>query len=260
MTLAARSAGTGTPVVCLPWFGLDGSVTAAALEPALSDWPGLERRYVDLPGTGGSPAGALTSDGVLDAVEEYVAETVGERRFLLTGCSYGGYLAAALARRRPHQVAGLLLIVAGVRIRPADRDLSGVVPAQRREWLAGVGPQWREHLTVALGNRTAAAAEQVAGLLTAAPPGDDDYLGRLRSTGYRLTDEDSPARFAGPTMIVAGRGDGIAGFADQFSALARYPAGTYAVLADAGHYLPFEQPSAFAALVRQWLVAAAARP
>ncbi|TDD66925.1 hypothetical protein E1262_20845 [Jiangella aurantiaca] len=49
------------------------------------------------------------------------------------------------------------------------------------------------------------------------------------------------------------RQDLVAGYADQFAALERYPDGAFAVVPDAGHYLPFEQPAVFADLVGHWL-------
>ncbi|HEX6967357.1 MAG TPA: alpha/beta hydrolase [Micromonosporaceae bacterium] len=254
MRLASDSRGDGLPLIGLPWFGLAGSVLAAALEPAIAAHPGLRRVYVDLPGCGRSPGGPPDSDAVLAAVAEFVDETVGERRFLLVGCSYGGYLAAALARRRPEQVAGLLLVCPAVRIRPADRDLPDLpTESELAVWLRDVPVDLRDHLAQTLGNRSRQAAARVAAALAGSGPGDEAYLRRLWETGCRLSDEDSPAGYPGPTGIVVGRQDGVAGYADQFRALARYPQGSYTLLADAGHYLPFEQPQAFAGVVHAWL-------
>ena len=42
------------------------------------------------------------------------------------------------------------------------------------------------------------------------------------------------------------------GYADQFRRLSCYPADSFAVLDRAGHYLPFEQARALAALVSDW--------
>jgi pimeloyl-ACP methyl ester carboxylesterase len=254
MTLVAESHGAGLPVVCLPWFSLDRSVMIAALEPALAASSGLRRIYLDLPGTGQSSGGPANSDAVVDAVCEYVDREVGAQRFLLAGCSYGGYIAAALARRRPEQVAGLLLVCHGTRIRQADRDLPPApAMAEDADWLVDVPPDLRTHLSIALGNRTRDVADRVAALLAASHPGDEAYLQRLRSTGYQLSDEDSPMAYFGPTSIIAGRQDHIAGYADQFRALANYPRASFAVLADAGHYVPFEQPDLFRGLTLDWL-------
>jgi pimeloyl-ACP methyl ester carboxylesterase len=55
---------------------------------------------------------------VVDAVVEFVAQKVLSPRVLLADCSYGGYIAAALARRIPD----LLLVCSGVKISREDRD------------------------------------------------------------------------------------------------------------------------------------------
>jgi hypothetical protein len=84
-------------------------------------------------------AGEPSSDAVLDAVSETVRSILGSDPYLLAGCSYGGYLAAALARRTPAQVAGLLLVCTGTKIQPETRNLSGVRPATPEPgWLDGV--------------------------------------------------------------------------------------------------------------------------
>lgn len=254
MGLASESHGAGFPVVCLPWFSLDASTMAAALEPALAGHPGLRRIYVDLPGCGRSPGGPANSDGVVAAVAEFIDQEVGSGRFLLAGCSYGGYVSAALARRRPDRVAGLLLICHGVKIGQEDRDLPPApVTSEAALWLGDVPPDLRPHLSVALGNHSRTVAARVGAVLAASGPGDEAYLRRLRESGYRLSDEDSTAVYDGPTSIIVGRRDYIIGYADQFRALATYPRGSYAVLDGAGHYLPFEQPEAFRGLVRDWL-------
>ncbi len=241
-------------MVCLPWFGLDRSVTAMALEPAMAGCPDWRRVYVDLPGCGGSPPGPEDSDGVVDVVAELIEQEIRSPRVLLAGCSYGGYIAAALARRMPERIAGLLLVCSGIKIRKEDRDLpddAGV--AQPDNWLAAVPGGLREHLSLALGNRTPEIAQRVAAVLAASRRGDEDYLQRLRADGYQVSDEGSDAVFAGPTLVVAGRQDRIAGYADQFRALVSYPQATFAAIAGAGHYLPFERPAVFTSLVREWL-------
>ena len=240
------------PVVCLPSFSTDRAVTAAAFDPALSAAGGLRRCYLDLPGHGESPAGPETSDGVVDVVSEFLDREVPGQWFLLAGWSYGGYLAMALARRRA-DVAGLFLVCPGVTIARAGRDLPGGASGDEEPgWLDDVPPRLRDHLDMALGNRTRFMARRIAAVLTASAPGDEAYRDRLQADGYRLSDEDSELRFAGPVAILTGRQDRIVGYADQFRRLSCYPAGSIAVLDRAGHYLPFEQPRALAMLARDW--------
>ena len=255
MELAHDWAGEGVPVVCLAAYTTDRGITAAAFDPALAAGGGLRRCYVDLPGHGDTPAGPLTCDGVLDVLSDFLDRQLGGERFLVAGWSFGGYMAAALARRRPADVAGMLLVCPGIMISQERRDLPAMAGAKDQAepgWLDDVPARLREHLSRALGHRTREMAGRVVALLAASAPGDEEYRDRLRTVEHRLSDEDSAAVFEGPVTIVTGRQDGITGYADPFRRLSCYPAGSFTVLDEAGHYLPFEQPQAFGKIAGLW--------
>jgi pimeloyl-ACP methyl ester carboxylesterase len=63
------------------------------------------------------------------------------------------------------------------------------------------------------------------------------------------------ARYAGPSLLVAGRQDSTVGYAATVDLLDAYPRATLAVLDGAGHALPHEQPTALAGLLAGWLAA-----
>ena len=262
MVLSTRVFGEGRPIVLLPWFSLDSAVMATAFEPVFaavspadsSSDPGWRRIYLDLPGTGGSPPVAPTSDAVLDAVGDTVESVVGAEPYLLAGCSYGGYLATGLARRAPAQVAGLLLVCSGVRIRPEQRNLAGAgASTPQPGWLDQVPVPLHGHFEQAVGLQTTAVARRMAEAFAINGSTDDSYLATLRSTGYPLSDEDSSEPFGGNVMVLTGRQDRVAGYRDQLDALARYPRGDYVMMNDAGHYLPFEAPERFTTCTLDWL-------
>jgi pimeloyl-ACP methyl ester carboxylesterase len=89
--------------------------------------------------------------------------------------------------------------------------------------------------------------------VTAALPGDQEDLERVKSRGYQLPDEDDAGRYPGPACLITGRPDQVAGYADQFRVLGTFPAASYSVVAEAGHYLPFERPGPFRAIAGEWL-------
>ncbi|BDZ59832.1 alpha/beta fold hydrolase [Barrientosiimonas endolithica] len=100
-TLSTEIVGEGTPVVALHGFGPDRRLMAGMLEPVFAGTEGYRRIYLDLPGCGSSAAREIRSTpDVLAAVEQALADTVGDEPYLLVGESYGGYLAAELARQR----------------------------------------------------------------------------------------------------------------------------------------------------------------
>jgi pimeloyl-ACP methyl ester carboxylesterase len=247
--------GDGEPVVLLPWFGHDGSAMAQAFEPVFAGTSRWRRIYLDLPGTGNSAPVDPSSDAVLDAVSDTVGPIVGAEPYLLGGCSYGGYLAAALARRAADQVARLFLVCTGTKLDPATRNLTGVTaPTPEPGWLDGVPTELHGYFGRAIGCQTREVADRIAAVFAASGPTDDDYLEALRSTGFELSNPaDLTSSCNAPTLILAGRSDQIAGYVDQFEDLARYPQASFVALNDAGHYLPFEQPQLFMTLVREWL-------
>jgi len=250
--------GAGTAVLALHGWSPDHRLMLGCLEPVFAGRPGYRRIYPDLPGMGKShaPPSIASSDDVLDAVHDFVDDTIGDAPFLLVGESYGGYIARALARRRADQVLGLALICPiGVAVEHAQR----AVP--RRQVLRA-----NPELLARVDKRT---AEEFAALSVVQTP---ETLRRFRDevkTGLDLTDAEAMARirkrwtlseppegdtpFTRTTLILTGRQDDAVGYLDQFALLPHYPRATFAVLDVAGHNLQIEQPTLFEALMREWL-------
>ena len=120
-------------------------------------------------------------------------------------------------------------------------------------WLAGVPSRLHEYLSHAVGCQTAAAAGRVAAVLAANGPMDEAYFEVLRAEGFALADEGPPAAYERPASFVCGRRDRVAGYRGVYDSLGRFPGADYVLAAEAGHFLPVEQPSLFGAAVRAWL-------
>ena len=69
---------------------------------------------------------------------------------------------------------------------------------------------------------------------------------------WELTPDRAPA-YAGSDVIVAGRLDSTVGYAAAADLVDHYPHASLAVLDDAGHALPHEQPELLRALLGEWL-------
>jgi len=252
--IADDSGGDARPVVCLPMLGMSRVATALAFGPALAG-RGVREVYLDLPGHGDAP-GEETADSqtVLDGVCDWLERHL-DQPALLTGASYGGYLAAGIARQRPELVGALLLVCPGVRVGAQERDLPDrEPPVTELGWLDAAPVELHGHLDRALGRRTRAVVEAVLHALAAGGPGDEAYQDALTDgPGYALADQDADVLFDGPVTIVTGRYDRVVGYADQFRTLRAYPRGTYSVVEAAGHYLPWEQPELLRALTQDWL-------
>jgi pimeloyl-ACP methyl ester carboxylesterase len=244
--------GTGVPLIALHGSGVDHRETEAGVE-AVVPRDGYRRIYPDLPGMGRSTSEGLScNDDVVGLLCDLI-DRIADGQALLLGHSYGAHLARGVAARRPDAVLGLALLCpigAGPGAVPEHR-----VVRQDSDAYAELGPEDR--------------------------PGFDDYfVVRTRTTarryrdcvlpGIRLADEVALTRifagwsvdvggdsFAGPSLIAAGRGDAVAGYAEAVRLADRYPRATLAVLDGAGHALMHERPDLLAPLLADWLARAA---
>ena len=240
--------GSGVPIVALHGAGVDHREIEAAIE-AVVPGAGYRRIYPDLPGMGLSTADGLTcNDDVVTLLGDFV-DGVAAGPVLLVGHSYGAYLARGVAAQRPDAVLGLALVcpvaersrnVPGHAV--VRRDTDAYDELERAQW-AG----FDEYFVV----RTGATARRYRDHVV---PGttlvDEDALGRIFA-GWAV-DVGSGA-FPGPTVIVAGRHDSVAGCADACALLDSYPHAALAVVEDAGHALMHERPALLAALFADWL-------
>jgi len=95
---------------------------------------------------------------------------------------------------------------------------------------------------------------QVAGLALVCPllPDVRDVPEQRVVAGSGEIGDDGPA-YSGPTLVVAGRLDSTVGYAAAADRVNHYPHASLAVVDDAGHALPHEQPDLLRALVAEWL-------
>ncbi|QNN52476.1 alpha/beta fold hydrolase [Nocardioides mesophilus] len=237
--------GAGRPVLVLHGAGVDHREPEACFEPVFDALPGFRRIYPDLPGMGrtAAPDSLRGAEDVLDTLLELAGQVGGGDPYLLIGHSAGAYYAQAMATRAPAQVAGLALVcplVPGVRDVPAHRvavvsddigddDFRGYFVIHTPEMLE----RYERHVAPAAALVDAAALERIGQRWEIAAAGGSAY--------------------AGPTLVVAGRLDSTVGYVGAADLLHHYPHATLAVVDDAGHALPHEQPDLLRALVGEWL-------
>ncbi|MQA84102.1 MAG: alpha/beta fold hydrolase [Streptosporangiales bacterium] len=253
--------GSGTPVLALHGMDVDHREISGSLEPLFADRAGYRRIYPDLPGMGRTPAPETinSADDVLDTLLALVDAVIGEQAFLVVGQSYGGYLARAIASRRPRQVAGLALIcpLVGEQVRAEEVDVPEHVVLHVADDLdldAALEPAMQDEFRNYLVVQTPATLRRfqetvVPGVALA----DHAALARIfERWQLRTAPEQGPA-YTNPTLILAGRQDAIVGHAGSWHLLEHYPRATFAVLDRAGHGLPHEQVGLLTALLAEWL-------
>ena len=251
--------GNGTPILALHGWFVDHRLMSGILEPIFGDHPGYRRVYPDLPGMGRTtaPETVGSSDDLLDAMLGLIDGVIGGEEFLLVGLSHGGYLARAIANRRPGQVAGLALICPlGSEVMGPESDVPEHVVLHSSGDLSGIlDPGLEEQLSSYLVVQT---LETLRRFQDREGPGaalaDMAALERIQESWALLDDpEGGTPPYTQPALILTGRQDSIVGNAAAWGWLEHYPRATFAVLDLAGHGLPHEQPRLFDALMVEWL-------
>jgi pimeloyl-ACP methyl ester carboxylesterase len=238
--------GDGRPVVVLHGAGVDHREAEACFEPVFRGVGGYRRIYPDLPGMGRTVAspGLRSAEDVLHTLLEFAEKTADGTAYLLVGHSAGAYYAQAMAAREPGQVAGLALVCP---LLPGARD----VPDRRV--VVGSGElgddDFRSYFVV----HSAEVLERYERYVQPAAALVDQVALERIGERWELPLDHRPA-YAGPTLLVAGRLDSTVGYAAAVELLGHYPHASLAVVDDAGHALPHEQPGLLRELVAEWLV------
>jgi pimeloyl-ACP methyl ester carboxylesterase len=197
--------------------------------------------FVDLPDVADV---AAMAEAVLAAAPE---------RFALAGLSLGGIVAFEMVRRAPARITRLALLattaepdpppVTAVRRAAIERVRGGDFEGQVDTVLAMLlGPPARERP-----DHVAAVRDMVLGV------GAARYARQVEAIMNRPDQRAVPAGITCPTLVLVGREDPIT-TVDSHRALAGdVPTARLAVVEQAGHLPPLDQPVATTALLRDWL-------
>jgi pimeloyl-ACP methyl ester carboxylesterase len=242
--------GSGIPLVALHGVGVDHREMEAALEPIVPH-AGFRRIYPDLPGMGHSSADGISSNNDVVAALSAFLGRIHAQPALLVGHSYGAYLARGLAAFRPEGVRGLALICPiGGSTSPPPPPPHGVI-REDEDAFVELEPDQREGFAEYFVVRTRATARRYR---DAVVPGttlvDEPALERIFSS-WNLNVDATTVR--GSTLIVAGRADSTAGYADAARLVDRYAHASLAVMDGAGHALMHEKPELLGALLHGWI-------
>ncbi|MFV5998165.1 3-oxoadipate enol-lactonase [Streptomyces sp. NPDC056231] len=229
-------------------------ILGPSLGTSLAVWdaqtPALARRHRvirwDLPGHGGSPAGALRDTGPgstvvadLAAVVLDLADQLGVTRFAYAGLSLGGAVGAHLAVHHPQRITGLALVCSSARFgEPAAwRERAALVRAEGTEALAAGAPgRW---FTAGF-TRTQVAERLVDDLRATAPEGYAACCDALAAYDLR----PDLHRITVPTLVVAGRDDPATPPGHARELADGIPGATLLELPEASHLAPAERPQA----------------
>jgi pimeloyl-ACP methyl ester carboxylesterase len=203
----------------------------------------------DLRGSGQSPglAEPLRLDRTAEDIEA-LRRHLGLDRVVAIGCAVGAMAAARYAARHADRVLALVMANPGFRITEAGRaNLEERARLVRARGMQAILPQavagafkgcadtearWRYQSRFAAQNPESYA-------LAALGAAEADISGDLE-------------RLNCPVLVVSGRNDSLFGPPHVAEIALRLPHATYVELEDGAHFIPYQQPAPFGAIVRNW--------
>jgi pimeloyl-ACP methyl ester carboxylesterase len=250
--------GEGRPIIMLHGWPLDHRHMMSELEPVFQHRDGWKRLYPDLPGMGRTPGRNWIThqDQMLDIALDFIDSVIPGQRFVVAGTSYGGYLARGVVHERSGLMDGLLLAVPVIHADESERTLPPAVTlVEDPALILELKPTEAEAMQGIAVVQSRELLEWLrANVFPAIEAADQAFLSTVRENYAFSFDVDQlPEPFAGPTLILMGRQDGVCGCRDAWGIMEDYPRATFAVLDRAGHGLAVEQRCLFNALVDDWL-------
>jgi pimeloyl-ACP methyl ester carboxylesterase len=247
--------GEGRPHLMLHGWPVDHSHVQYAMEPLFADRTGWRRIYPDLPGMGDTPSSPTIASqaDLVEIVIEFIRAVAPGERFVVTGVSYGGYLARWLTHRYAADMDGFFAWAPAFR----QGDSATVPPAQvlvpNPDLVASLAEDelmWAEANTV----HSSTTLEEFRALIKPAlAKADHAFLDRIAEGPVPADPPAMKEPFPAPSLILTGRQDSWCGYVDSWEVLEDYPRATFAVLDRAAHGLNGEQPTLFRVLVSEWL-------
>src|SRR6202171_2908796 len=167
ITMTYYEVGSGTPLLVLDGWGYSGRLTRVASEPVYEARAGWRRLYPELPGHGTTPMPSWlqSPDDMLDVLLEFPEAVAPGERFVVTGASWGAYLALGLLHRRPNQVDGVMLDIPGLRMVMGAFDQPAQQVIRRDSDFAAAlqpGEEWMQYTLVV---QTRAMVDQLRALM-----------------------------------------------------------------------------------------------
>lgn len=241
--LAYQVTGEGPAVVLVHGFGLD----MRMWDPQAAHLAARHQviRY-DCRGFGSSgpfdPAVAYTHAGDLLALLDHL----GVGQAVLAGLSFGGQVVLRAALAAPRRVRGLVMMDAVLDGVPWDPQSQAAIrlagKMAREHGLLSGRAAWLAHPLFATARNKAELSDRLAAMVAAYP--GQHWIGHDPHEEGGPRPLDVLEELAMPVLVLAGEHD-VPGFLDMSAVLARrIPGARYHVVADAGHMINMEQPTA----------------
>lgn len=245
---------TDRPILFIHGFPFDHAMWRHQLA-ALSRWRCIAP---DLMGAGASGGLGSPDDYSMAAYARDLIRQLDDQRIeqvVVCGLSMGGYIAFELLRQVPNRVHAAVLCntKASADTPEAKRGRDAMAAKAEREGARGIAAELVPKLLARVTReRQPAVVREVTEMIVRQPV--SGIAGALRALRERPDSTPLLARTRIPVLVIAGEDDQITPAAGMQEMARAIPGGEFAVIADAGHVTPLEQPVTVSSTVADFLV------
>lgn len=247
--LAYECHGTGSPVLFVHGFPLTGKLWAHVVEPLQAS---CKLIIPDLRGMGRSQPSIEASMAAYADDLAALLDAIGETRpAVVVGLSMGGYVIFEFYRRHRKRIRALVLADTRCEADTAEkaRDRAAMAARVQEEGAVIVADAMLDALFGPAASLELRAAWR--GIISSTDP--TGVAAALGAMAARPDSTPTLAEIDVPTLIVVGEHDALTPPADARTMHEGIPGSRLAVIPDAGHMVPVEQPEAFSGMLRDFL-------
>ncbi len=249
--------GEGYPVLMIHGTYADKRLMQGCMEPVVEKETSFKRIYFDLPGMGNSPASkeVRTADDMLDTVEAFINDVLGENKFSVAAESYGGYIARGVLKRFKERINAMFFIAPIIKPIKSERKLGDfIITDIDKDFLSTLGDYEKKKFTEAITNQVPDnfyrfQKEVLSGITCA----DKGFIEEMKRQNYAFKEKIDTDVFHGLAFFVAGRHDNVAGYEDIDTILPMFPDHQLYVLDRAGHQVQIDRGNVFSVLLDRWV-------
>ena len=250
--------GKGIPILIVHGWSVDHNLMSGSMERIFhKDNRNFQRIYIDLPGMGKSSVNPLvnTADDVLDILLSFIDLIIQNKKFLLVGESWGGYLSRGVLKYKHMNILGLCLLCPS----PISGEKNKIVPSRTilkkdNKFLSTLSKVERDSFDfMAVVQTKKTWKKYKKDIFYTLLNNNHEYLDKILDGSFTKIDFTEKLSFDKPVLLLTGRQDQAVGYKDQMTMFMDFPRATIVVLDKAGHNLQIEQEEVFHSLVTDWL-------
>lgn len=202
----------------------------------------------------------VVDPGAVDSLPAMAARLLDQAppRFALAGHSMGARLALEVLRQAPGRVSRIALLDSGYLPRAAGaagdeeaRKRQALLDVAREQGVEAMARIWVQGMVHPERLQDAALIEAIVSMFACRSA--DTFACQVRALLQRPDASDVLRAMAVPALVLCGQQDSWAPVAQHEAMHALIPAATLAIVPQAGHMAPMEQPAAVAAALLSWL-------